>query len=92
MLCVGTYKHAKKTHMCCVGNDWKRKENISLAWEEVEHARKTQVLRGNLWKTHGKHKCCVGTYRRRKEKTGVALEPMENTCSTWEQMENVRET
>ena len=59
-----------------------QKENTFVASEHIENAKKTLVLRGHLWKTHGKHTCCVNTYGKRNENTGVALEFIENAKKT----------
>ena len=61
-----------------MGTDGKRKENTGVAWEPIENARETQVLRVSLWKPQGKHTCCVETYGKRINKTRVAWEPIEN--------------
>ena len=68
--------------MCCVGTYRKRKENAGAAWEPMENAKKTQVLRWNRWKTQGKHRCCVGTNGKHMENVCFALDPMENTTKT----------
>ena len=64
--------------MFCVGNDAKDIENTCAAWRLVENVRKTQVLLGNLWKTHGEHRCRVGTKGKQRENTGCAWTPIEN--------------
>ena len=69
--------------------------NATFALDLIENARKTYVLRGNLYKTTGKRKFCIGTdwkhkkqnvsaltNGKRKENTSVALEPIENTWET----------
>ena len=39
---------------------------------------KTQVFRGNLWKTLGKHMFSIENYRKHDENTSFPWEPMQN--------------
>ena len=65
-----------------MGTYGKRKQNKSVAWEPMEHLRKTNVLRWNHMKTHGKHKCCIGTYGKRKEIISFVWKQIENVWKT----------
>ena len=46
----GNFLKTKGKRMCCVETYGKHNENNGFAWEPMEHARKSQVLRGNLWR------------------------------------------
>ena len=54
-----------------MGSAWEPIEetmkNTGVTLEPIENIRKTQVIRGNLWKTQGKHR------------SSVAWEPIENS-------------
>ena len=55
-------------------NQWKNKDNASVAWEPLEKTEKT----GFVWEPMEnlrKQWFCVGAYRKTKENLGVALEP-----------------
>ena len=80
---------------CCKRTYKKPKENIGVALEPMENARKTLVLRGNQWKPQ-KNLCftlepmenirATQVLRRniwkRKENTGFAWKPMEDMWKT----------
>ena len=54
----------KRKHLFCIGTNGKHKDNTCVAWEPIEHARKTQVLRRNLWKTTRKEWFWFRTYEK----------------------------
>ena len=62
----------RKENTCVTLELLKHEENTGVAWERMENAWKTQVLRWNIWKTQGSLSICVGTYGKRKGNISVA--------------------